>query len=114
MSGAVIWKGLALVDAAYRMVPWHGSETPKLFHSEEQGAHHRTDGCTLQLVSLVLDGDPVAPPDPAPGAAATPAADSWRKMPAKKRRVFAQRSCARCAQMFTPRGGNSKYCKECC
>lgn len=113
MTARALWKGLALVDAAYRMVPWHGSETPKLFHSEEQGAHHRTDGCTLQRVTLVLDGDPVAPTVQAPAESATPAETFWRKVPPKTPRVFKQRRCGRCTHLFTPRGPATKYCAGC-
>lgn len=61
MTARIVWKGLAVVDGEGRVVTWRGSETPKLFHSDEQAQHHRVDGCTLQPVLLIHGSHATAP-----------------------------------------------------
>lgn len=54
MTARVLWSGLAVVDASGKAVIWRGSDAPKLYRSEEQGAHARTDGSDLVPVTLMV------------------------------------------------------------
>lgn len=59
-TSKVLWQGLAVLDAEGRAVIWRGSDTPKLYRSEEQGLHARVDGCELVPVRLVVGALPGA------------------------------------------------------
>lgn len=114
MSARVLWKGLAVVDVEGRVVTWRGSETPKLFHSEEQVRHHCPEGTVFAEAELVL-------PTPAtheeqsdyrvhrpPIVARTTGAGAI--LPAKR---YQPKRCEHCRKTFTPDGPHSKYCGEC-
>ena len=101
---SVLWKGLAVVDAQGRVVVWRGSETPKLYHSEEQGAHARLDGCALQPVTLLLGAAPHAREH----VRLTPRCDT----PPKKARRYKPKRCV-CRAIFTPSGPRATHCPAC-
>ena len=101
----ILWRGLALLDSLGRVVVWRGSDTPKLFRGEEQGAHHRLDGCILEDI-IVVRATKGAMPVAAP-TATTPDRDIEQPV-----RHFMKKRCAArgCMVIFQPEGPRSLYC----
>jgi hypothetical protein len=108
MSATILWQGLTVVDEHGRVTLWHGSQTPKLYRTDEQARYGLTNGQQLLEVTILAGRIvPGASNAPAPAAASAPA-----PQPARPRRAmrFSVRLCDRCHKPFTPTGGRSRYC----